>query len=50
MKLKTLAQVSAIAALAGIGMPAFAQQTVTWWDFLAGGDGVRKKSLIEQFN
>ncbi|MBE9639963.1 extracellular solute-binding protein [Salipiger mangrovisoli] len=50
MKLKTLAQVSAIAALAGIGMPAFAQQTVTWWDFFAGGDGVRMKALIEQFN
>ncbi|SDH74709.1 extracellular solute-binding protein [Alloyangia pacifica] len=50
MKLKTLAQISAIAALAGIGMPAFAQQTVTWWDFFAGGDGVRMKALIEQFN
>lgn len=50
MKLKTLAQVSAIAALAGLGVPAFAQQTVTWWDFFAGGDGVRMKALIDQFN
>ncbi|WP_417743836.1 extracellular solute-binding protein [Salipiger sp.] len=50
MKLKTLAQVSAIAALASIGMPAFAQQTVTWWDFFSGGDGVRMKALIDQFN
>ncbi|WP_108398130.1 extracellular solute-binding protein [Devosia submarina] len=27
-----------------------AQETVVWWDFLAGGDGVRMKSLIERFN
>ena len=27
-----------------------AQETVVWWDFLGGGDGVRMKSLIEQFN
>jgi len=27
-----------------------AQQVVEWWDFLGGGDGVRMKSLIEQFN
>jgi len=29
---------------------AMAQQTVTWWDFLAGGDGVRMKALIDGFN
>ncbi|HLV84526.1 MAG TPA: extracellular solute-binding protein [Devosia sp.] len=27
-----------------------AQETVVWWDFLGGGDGVRMKSLIERFN
>jgi len=27
-----------------------AQETVVWWDFLAGGDGVRMKQLIEDFN
>ncbi|HEY0033771.1 MAG TPA: ABC transporter substrate-binding protein [Devosia sp.] len=27
-----------------------AQETVVWWDFLGGGDGVRMKSLIDQFN
>jgi multiple sugar transport system substrate-binding protein len=27
-----------------------AQETVVWWDFLSGGDGVRMKALIEQFN
>ena len=33
-----------------IGMPAVAQQEIVWWDFLAGGDGVRMKALIDQFN
>ncbi len=27
-----------------------AQETVVWWDFLSGGDGVRMKALIERFN
>lgn len=27
-----------------------AQEVVQWWDFLSGGDGVRMKELIEQFN
>lgn len=27
-----------------------AQQKVVWWDFLAGGDGVRMKALIDAFN
>lgn len=29
---------------------AHAQETVVWWDFLAGGDGVRMKQLISDFN
>lgn len=33
-----------------IGLPAVAQQEIVWWDFLAGGDGVRMKALIDQFN
>ncbi|MDX3925763.1 MAG: extracellular solute-binding protein [Shinella sp.] len=32
------------------GLPAFAQQNITWWDFLSGGDGVRMKALIGRFN
>lgn len=28
----------------------YAQTTVTWWDFLGGGDGVRMKKLIDDFN
>lgn len=27
-----------------------AQEVVTWWDFLGGGDGVRMKALLEKFN
>ena len=27
-----------------------AQETVVWWDFLSGGDGVRMKQLISEFN
>lgn len=29
---------------------AHATETVVWWDFLGGGDGVRMKKLIEDFN
>ena len=31
-------------------MAAQAEETVVWWDFLGGGDGVRMKKLIEDFN
>lgn len=27
-----------------------AKETVVWWDFLGGGDGVRMKTLIDNFN
>lgn len=36
-------------ALLSIGA-AQAAEDVVWWDFLSGGDGVRMKALIEQFN
>jgi multiple sugar transport system substrate-binding protein len=29
---------------------AHAEETVVWWDFLGGGDGVRMKKLIADFN
>ena len=29
---------------------ALAQTEVTWWDFLSGGDGVRMKAMIDEFN
>ena len=36
-------------ALLGVGA-AHAAETVVWWDFLGGGDGVRMKKLISDFN
>jgi multiple sugar transport system substrate-binding protein len=36
-------------ALLGFGA-AHAAETVVWWDFLGGGDGVRMKKLISDFN
>jgi len=38
------------AALLGTAVAASAQQKVVWWDFLGGGDGVRMKALIADFN
>ena len=41
------------AALLGTALSlgaAQAQETVVWWDFLGGGDGVRMKTLIDGFN
>lgn len=29
---------------------ALAKDTIVWWDFLGGGDGVRMKALLDQFN
>jgi multiple sugar transport system substrate-binding protein len=29
---------------------ALAEETVVWWDFLGGGDGVRMKQMISDFN
>lgn len=37
-------------ALIGTAGSALAQETVTWWDFLGGGDGIRMKKLIDDFN
>ncbi len=38
-------------ALAGLlASAAVAEETVVWWDFLGGGDGVRMKQLISEFN
>lgn len=44
---KTL-MATAVAAL--LASPALGQEEVVWWDFLAGGDGVRMKALIDRFN
>src|SRR3982751_1322301 len=43
---KGLAAAALMTSLSG----AQAAETVVWWDFLGGGDGVRMKKLIEDFN
>ena len=45
---KLLCAAAAVSALM-IGV-ARAKETVVWWDFLGGGDGIRMKKLIEDFN
>jgi multiple sugar transport system substrate-binding protein len=40
----------ALAASALFAGAAQAQEVVEWWDFLGGGDGVRMKQLISEFN
>jgi multiple sugar transport system substrate-binding protein len=27
-----------------------AEETIVWWDFLSGGDGVRMKTMLDEFN
>jgi len=45
----TLAR-TAIVAAGLLASAAHAEQTVVWWDFLSGGDGVRMKQMISDFN
>ena len=45
----------ALAATALVTVTAFAagvqaKDTIVWWDFLGGGDGVRMKAMIDEFN
>src|SRR5436305_14227106 len=41
----------AVVATAGFwAVAAQAEETVIWWDFLGGGDGVRMKQMIADFN
>ena len=44
------AAAAATALFVGSATLAAAQQEVIWWDFLGGGDGVRMKALIADFN
>ncbi|WP_323768085.1 extracellular solute-binding protein [Marinovum sp.] len=47
-RLGKLATATALAV--GLSSPAWAQVEIEWWDFLGGGDGVRMKALIDEFN
>jgi multiple sugar transport system substrate-binding protein len=49
--MKNIKKITAIAALMiGVSTTAYAEENVVWWDFLGGGDGVRMKQLISEFN
>ena len=50
MHFKTMLKVAVLAAAGSWAVAAQAEETVVWWDFLGGGDGVRMKKLIEDFN
>ncbi|MFW2542378.1 extracellular solute-binding protein [Primorskyibacter sp. 2E107] len=50
MKYRMSKLAATTALITGLCSPAWAQVEVEWWDFLAGGDGVRMKALISQFN
>ena len=45
--MKLIASAAVAAILAG---PAMSAVQLEWWDFLSGGDGLRMKALIKQFN
>jgi multiple sugar transport system substrate-binding protein len=47
--MRLLKHLALLAALS-FGTSSLAQVEVIWWDFLGGGDGVRMKALIDQFN
>ena len=53
MRIRNLLAMTATAALFALTTAvtvAQAKDEVVWWDFLGGGDGVRMKTLIKQFN
>ncbi len=50
MNIRFALKALATAALLASAAPISAAETVVWWDFLSGGDGVRMKKLIEDFN
>lgn len=50
MTVKGLVTAGVFATASLFAIAAQAEETVVWWDFLGGGDGVRMKKLIEDFN
>jgi len=44
------AKTGAVMLFGMLATSALAEETVVWWDFLGGGDGVRMKQLISEFN
>jgi multiple sugar transport system substrate-binding protein len=50
MHFRKLMATALVAAGATWPVTAHAEETVVWWDFLGGGDGVRMKQMIGDFN
>ena len=50
MNIRFALKALATAALLASAAPTSAAETVVWWDFLGGGDGVRMKALLDKFN
>ena len=47
---KLIAGLFSVGVVLAVSSAGYAKETVVWWDFLGGGDGVRMKKLIEDFN
>jgi multiple sugar transport system substrate-binding protein len=41
------AAAATVALMSGVAQ---AEETIVWWDFLSGGDGVRMKAMLDEFN
>lgn len=50
MSFRRIVTAALFAASSFLAVTAHAEETVVWWDFLSGGDGVRMKQLISDFN
>lgn len=50
MRVQAMLKVAVLATAGVWAVAAHAEETVVWWDFLSGGDGVRMKKLIDDFN
>ena len=50
MNFRRIMAIAVVAAGGFWAVSAQAEETVIWWDFLGGGDGVRMKQMITDFN
>ncbi|TIT70558.1 MAG: extracellular solute-binding protein, partial [Mesorhizobium sp.] len=50
MNFRKMMALAVVAAGGFWAVAAQAEETVAWWDFLGGGDGVRMKQMISDFN
>ena len=44
---KLIAGLLSVGVVLAVSSAGYAKETVVWWDFLGGGDGVRMKKLID---